>query len=157
MGGYLLNLTIYFYTHSTCERAKSSRVYCEELSTLRSPCRFEGRYNQRVNAVEGNQSGNKTGPSLQRIVLRSFLATVAVLGIAYGADYGVFRYRLATNHQPFGSVTVDRYYTVAHKDGRAEIIFDPSVQQTCVHSLFPHFGDRPCWYLIRHAEQRTEI
>jgi hypothetical protein len=110
-----------------------------------------------VNAVEGNQSGNKTGPSLQRIVLRSFLATVAVLGIAYGADYGVFRYRLATNHQPFGSVTVDRYYTVAHKDGRAEIIFDPSVQQTCVHSLFPHFGDRPCWYLIRHAEQRTEI
>jgi hypothetical protein len=31
------------------------------------------------------------------------------------------------------------------------------VQKTCVHSLFPHSGDPPCWFLIRHAEQRTDI
>jgi hypothetical protein len=26
---------------------------------------------------------------------------------------------------------------------------------TCVHSLFPHMGYQPCWYLSRHSEQRT--
>jgi hypothetical protein len=85
------------------------------------------------------------------------LAALVLLGIAYGADYCVFRYRLATKRQPFGSVTVEHYYEVAHKDGKAEIIFDPPVQKTCVHSLFPHSGDPPCWFLIRHAEQRTDI
>jgi hypothetical protein len=110
-----------------------------------------------VTAVENNKSGNKTGPSLRRIVLRSFLAGVGLLGIAYAADYGVFRYRLVAKRQPFGSVTVDHYYSVHHKDGKDELIFDPPVQQTCVHSLFPHSGDPPCWFLIRHAEQRTDM
>ena len=120
---------------------------------------------QRVTAVEGNKSGNQTGPSFgrefqhkfRRIALRSFLAAVALLGIAYAADYGVFRYRLATKRQLFGSVSVEHYYMVAHKDGKAEIIFDPPVPVTCVHSLFPHAGDPPCWFLIRHAEQRTDL
>ena len=85
------------------------------------------------------------------------MAGVGLLGIAYAADYGVFRYRLATKRQPFGSVTVEHYYEVAHKDGKAELIFDPPVQKTCVHSLFPHSGDPPCWFLIRHAEQKTDL
>lgn len=112
-----------------------------------------------MTAVQGNTSGDKSGnqSGVERIALRLFLAVVVVLGIAYDADYGVFRYRLATKGQPFGSVTVEHYDAVAHKDGKAEIIFDPPVQQTCVHSLFPHAGDPPCWYLSRHAEQRTDI
>jgi hypothetical protein len=110
-----------------------------------------------VAAVEGNKSGNKTGPWLRRIALRSFLAGVGLLGIAYAADYGVFRYRLETNRLPFGSVTVDRYYSVAHKNGKAELIFDPPVPETCVHSLFPHAGHPPCWFLTRHAEQKTDL
>ncbi len=108
---------------------------------------------QAENAVEGN----KSGAWLRRVALRSFLAGVGLLGIAYATDYCVFRYRLATKRQPFGSVTVEHYYEVAHKDGKAEIIFDPPVQKTCVYSLFPHLGDPPCWFLIRHAEQRTDI
>lgn len=112
---------------------------------------------QRVTAVEGDKSGNRTGPWFREIALRSFLAGVGLLAIVYGADSCVFRYRLATKGQPFGSVTVDHYYTVAHKDGKAELVFDPPVQQTCVHTLFPHAGDPPCWFLSRHAEQGTDI
>ena len=86
---------------------------------------------QPVTSVEGNKPGNRAGPwfrrRFRRIVLRLFLAALALLGIAYAADYVVFRYRLATNRQPFGSVTVEHYYMVAHKDGKAEIIFDPPV------------------------------
>ncbi len=112
---------------------------------------------QRVTAVEGNKSGNKTGPWFREIALRALLAGVGLVAIMYGADYCVFRYRLATKRQPFGSVTVEHYTTVLHKDGKSEIIFDPPVQETCVHSLFPHAGDPPCWFLSRHAEQRTDM
>jgi hypothetical protein len=112
---------------------------------------------QRVTAVEGDKSGNKTGPSFRGIALRLLLAGVGLLAVVYGGDSCVFRYRLATKRQPFGSVTVEHYYEVAHKDGKAEIIFDPPVQKTCVYSLFPHSGDPPCWFLVRHAEQRTDI
>jgi hypothetical protein len=110
-----------------------------------------------VNAVEGDKSGAQPGPWLQKIALRSFVAALGLLGIAYAGDYGVYRYRLATNRQPFGSVSVEHYDAVLHKDGKSEFIFDPPVQETCVHSLFPHAGDPPCWFLTRHAEQRTDI
>lgn len=98
------------------------------------------------------------GSSARRSLFwRALLTALVPLALAYAADYCVFRYRVATNRQPFGSITVEHYDAVAHKDGKAELIFDPPVQQTCVHSLFPHAGNLPCWYLSRHAEQRTDI
>jgi hypothetical protein len=120
-----------------------------------------------VTLANGDQSAAKTGArSLQgarwpfrwqSFIARSLLALVVLFLIAYAADYCVFRYRVSAKRQPFGSVTVEHYDAVEHKDGRAELIFDPPVQQTCVHALFPHAGNSPCWYLSRHAEQRTDI
>jgi hypothetical protein len=112
-----------------------------------------------VAALADNRSGQSgnTGSARRRIALRSCQAALALLAIAYAADYGVFRYRLAANRQPFGSVTVEHFDAVAQKNGKSELIFDPPAQQTCVHSLFPHAGDLPCWYLSRHAEQETDM
>jgi hypothetical protein len=94
--------------------------------------------------------------------LRSgLLATVLVLAslavLAYGIDYLVFRYRVASNGHPFGFVTVQSYYAVGQKNGKTEYLFDPPQPQTCIHSLFSHAGYAPCWYLSRHSEQRTDI
>lgn len=120
-----------------------------------------------MTVVDGNQSVGKAGPGprvvaqgsflARRFIWRLLLALVVLLLIAYIGDYCVFRYRVSANRQPFGSVTVEHYDAVAHKDGKAELIFDPPVQQTCVHAVFPHSGNPPCWYLSRHAEQRTDI
>ena len=127
---------------------------------------------QPVTVVDGNKAGgNKSiaeaGPGPPIVTQRSFgarsflwrllLAVIVLLSIAYIADYCVFRYRVSANRQPFGSITVEHYDAVAHKDGKAELIFDPPVEQTCVHAVFPHAGSPPCWYLSRHAEQRTDI
>jgi len=119
------------------------------------------------NNVDGNKVAAKAGPGLSVATRESFaarslfwrllLALVVLLLIAYVADYCVFRYRVSANRQPFGSITVEHYDAVAHKDGKAELIFDPPVQQTCVNAVFPHAGNPPCWYLSRHAEQRTDI
>jgi hypothetical protein len=93
----------------------------------------------------------------KRIALRSLLAALVVLVIVYGADYGILQCRIATKRQPYGSIAVEHYTAIAHKDGKAELVFDPTVQKTCVNSLFPHGGNLPCWYLSTHAEQRTDI
>ncbi len=110
-----------------------------------------------VTALESEIEGNKNRAGLRRLALPSLLALIAMVAISYGADYGVFQYRVATKRQPFGSVTVEHYDAVAHKDGKAELIFEPPIQQTCVNSLFPHAGNPPCWYLTRHTEQKTDI
>lgn len=77
--------------------------------------------------------------------------------LAYAVDYAVFRYRVATNRQPFGQITVTSYDAVTQKNGKTEFLFNPPEAQTCVNALFPRGGYVPCWYLQRHTEQRTNI
>ena len=87
----------------------------------------------------------------------ALLALVAATALAYGLDYMVFRIRAGTNHNPYGSVTVNHYYAVLQKNGKTQFIFDPPQAQACVNALFPHQGSPPCWYLSRHPDQRTDI
>lgn len=92
-----------------------------------------------------------------RVVSRAFAAIVLATALAYVVDYGVLRYRIATNHNPFGTVTVRPYYAVPEKGQKTEFMLDQPIQETCVHSLFPQEGDAPCWYLSRHREQRINL
>jgi hypothetical protein len=86
-----------------------------------------------------------------------FSAAGALL-IAYAADYGVFRHRVAAGDaNAFGQVVITSYDAVQQKSGRTQFIFHPPQAQTCVNSLFPRAGYLPCWYLQRHTEQRTDI
>ena len=94
---------------------------------------------------------------LLRFVARAFLLVLSVTALAYAVDYIVFRYRVAEDRQPFGQITVTRYYAIEQKSGKTQFIFQPPEAQTCVHSLFPRAGWVPCWYLQRHTEQRTDI
>ena len=144
---------LYSNTLLTCGRVNRVEFFVKNCQHFGLRAGSRAGIIQAVTAVQGN----KAGPWRRRISSRLLLAALVLLGIAYGADYCVFRYRLATKRQPFGSVTVEHYYEVAHKDGKAEIIFDPPVQKTCVYSLFPHSGDPPCWFLVRYAERRTDI
>jgi hypothetical protein len=49
------------------------------------------------------------------------------------------------------------YYAVPQKNHKTEFLFDEPQDETCVHSLFPHLGDEPCWYLSTHKDQRIDI
>jgi uncharacterized membrane protein len=94
---------------------------------------------------------------VKRIVAIGIGSLLAVFLVTYGGDYLVVRYRIATNHDPYGSVTVQRYYAVKEKSGKTEFMFSPPEPELCLHSLFPHFGYKPCWYLSGHTEIRTDI
>jgi hypothetical protein len=49
-----------------------------------------------------------------------------------------------------------RLLAIPLKDGKTEYEFDtqqPEVDAPCVHALFPHLGDSPCWYLQRNSQK----
>jgi len=78
----------------------------------------------------------------------------ALMGILYAADYARVRFGV---RKPFGVVQVRRYYAVVQKSGKPEYYFLDPQNQTCVHSLFPHLGYLPCWYLSRHAREPIDM
>jgi hypothetical protein len=94
---------------------------------------------------------------LSRIIVIGLASLLGLTLLAYAIDYAVFRYRLSTNRQPFGQITVTSYDAVAQKNGKTEFIFNPPEPQTCANALFRRAGYQPCWYLQRHTEQRTNI
>jgi hypothetical protein len=94
---------------------------------------------------------------LNRIVVIGLASVLGVTALAFALDYAVFRYRISTNHQPFGQFTVTSYDAIEQKSGKTQLIFNPPQAQTCANALFPQAGYVPCWYLQRHTEQRTDI
>jgi hypothetical protein len=88
---------------------------------------------------------------------RMFLGFILALAILCGGDYLVIRLRIWRNRDPFGTVQIERYTAVHEKNGKTEFTFDQPETATCIHSLFPHLGYAPCWYLNRHKEKRMDI
>src|SRR5438045_7423096 len=81
---------------------------------------------------------------LKRLLLIALSSLLGLTLLVYILDYAVFRYRLSTNHQPFGQVTVTTYDAVAQKNGKTQFIFNPPALQTCANTLFPRAGYQPC-------------
>ena len=89
-----------------------------------------------------------------KLVLKIALVSLSIL---YISDYALIRYRMAKNRSPFGTVPVQRYYAVPQKNRKTEFYFDQPQDQSCIHSLFPHFGYSPCWYLNRKRVKQINI
>ena len=94
---------------------------------------------------------------LKRLLQRAFMVVAVGVPLVYLCDYVLLRFRIATNRQPYGTVTVHPFYAVPRKDHRIEFMFKDPEDRTCVYSLFPHMGDTPCWYLSRNTEQRINM
>jgi hypothetical protein len=86
---------------------------------------------------------------------RVALGIIALSAVLYAGDYVSVRYRMAKGKagDPLESMKIQRTYVIPHKDGRAEIIFGDPETQVCVHSLFPHLGYTPCWYMKRQSQK----
>jgi hypothetical protein len=95
--------------------------------------------------------------SMKRILAIVALALVVALVVIYIGDYLVLRYKIWQKHEAYATVTVYRYYAIQEKGNKTEYVFHNSEVDTCVHALFPHLGDPPCWYLTRHTAQQTDI
>jgi hypothetical protein len=92
---------------------------------------------------------------LKRILLIPVFCLLLAGALVYACDYISLRYRIPNNRAQFGSVVVQVTWVIPMKDGKTQYAFDPPAPQDCVNSLFPHFGDLPCWYLNRHKQQQV--
>ena len=86
-------------------------------------------------------------------ILKRILAALAIAFAAiYACDYLYLRIRMrhATRTDPFESMTRTRVLAIPQKSGNFDYEIDqqmPVETLTCVHALFPHYGDQPCWYV----------
>jgi hypothetical protein len=94
----------------------------------------------------------------RRLFQRILIAILAALALVYGADYVFLRVRMLHPKpaDPFESLNTLRVLAIPEKNGKTEYEVDaqnPGQTVTCVHSLFPHSGFSPCWYVRPRINQ----
>lgn len=97
-------------------------------------------------------------PPVRILAKRILIALVVMVAIVYACDFASVRLRMmhAKPADPFETITSLRILAIGEKGGKTEYDVDPvQPQQTgvCVHALFPHDGDLPCWYLKKKFAQ----
>jgi hypothetical protein len=95
-------------------------------------------------------------PKLRKAALVAAVALALLLAVAYAWDLVSIRYVVPLSRK-FDSVNVDWFYSVQEKGGKFEFIYDHTQPESCVNSLFPHYGMAPCWYARRHRDRRIEM
>ncbi len=89
---------------------------------------------------------------------RVLLAAVLAAALVYAGDFVYLHVRMMHPKagDPFETVTALRILAIGEKGSKTEYTIDqlqPQQTAVCVHSLFPHAGDPPCWYLKRKFAQ----
>jgi hypothetical protein len=86
---------------------------------------------------------------LQRILI----LLVAFPAVAYVGDWAVVKLR----GNPTSTVTIKQYYAIPHKGNKLEYVPAEPDDEECVQALFPHGGDRPCWYVSGHTRRQIDM
>ena len=97
-------------------------------------------------------------PRLRLFAKRVLGGLVLGLIVAFVCDYVYFRIRMIHPQpsNPLEKFTSPRLYAIAVKGGKVVYELDEqNPQQTwiCSHSLFPHAGYSPCWYIKPKSRQ----
>jgi hypothetical protein len=88
---------------------------------------------------------------------RIFLALLAIFVLFYLADLAWYELRVLVPKlgATTGSVHRIRLLAISAKGNKVDYEIDavhPEEDVPCSHSIFPHGGNRPCWYMVRHAK-----
>jgi len=108
----------------------------------------------RIGTKKGSVRVNSTGVFAKRILI----AVLAALALVFCGDYLFIRVRMLHPKptDPFESLKTLRVLAIPEKNGKTEYEVDsqnPEQTVTCVHSLFPHAGYSPCWYVKPRINQ----
>jgi hypothetical protein len=95
--------------------------------------------------------------SFSHIARRIFFATLALLFVVYLGDFLWFQVRVHYPAAGPSTSSVHRYRLLAIplKNNKVDYEIDaqkPEEDLPCARSLFSHAGNRPCWYVTRHAK-----
>jgi hypothetical protein len=92
------------------------------------------------------------------VARRIALALLVILLVSFLCDYAYFRLRMIHPKpaDPLETFTAPTLYAIAEKGRKTAYELDaqnPEETLVCVHSLFPHGGYSPCWYLIPESQK----
>jgi len=88
---------------------------------------------------------------------RAIAVAVLLAALLWTADWLLLWNRPAEDGARFGEVEVHYRFAVHLKNKQIEQLSEKPKLEQCVHSVFPHFNETPCWYLLRHTEQLQEL
>ena len=80
------------------------------------------------------------------VIAASLTLLVVLPAVLYVGDALVLRHRLERGG---GKATLTVYLATRLKSGKVEVFTDRPQTEVCARALFPHFGQRPCWYVRR--------
>ena len=81
------------------------------------------------------------------------IVVVLLVLVVYGGDFLWLRYRMATNRNPFGSVTRDVYYSVKLKSGKTEFSYGGQQSFECPQQPVTAISGKAL--LVRQARRKT--
>jgi len=88
---------------------------------------------------------------LERILFR-FAMVVLFFALVYGTDWAVLQFRVA-HGTAYRTVQVNQFLATPLKGNKAEYDLMGTTNVMCSRSIFPQKGNKPCWWLVRHASQ----
>jgi|SRR5579863_57773 len=95
-------------------------------------------------------------------MIRIFYALLMLFALAYAYDYASVRTRMSAQKpgDPFDVVTYPHLLAIPVKGNKVDYELDaqsPMESDRCMHSLFPHYGYTPCWYILRKSKSPTQM
>jgi hypothetical protein len=93
---------------------------------------------------------------------RILYALLILLALVYGYDFFSVRHRMSAQKpgDPFDVMTYPHLLAIPQKGNKVDYELDvqsPMESESCVHSLFPHYGYTPCWYVLRKSKNPTQM
>ena len=118
----------------------------------------------RLDGIEEVVGSNPIGSTkidvthLAILAKRILSVALIILTAVYCGDYLWFRVRMLHPKpgNPLETLTAARVLAIPEKGNKTSYEIDqqnPEQTVTCVHSLFPHFGYSPCWYIKPRINQ----
>lgn len=81
------------------------------------------------------------------------IAGVIILGATLWAADDLVLLRKIAHDEAYGQVEIHQRYAVQLKNKQVEYRSVRPYMQDCVHSLFPHDDESPCWYLDKYSDR----
>jgi hypothetical protein len=96
-------------------------------------------------------------PTPRALLERIVIGLALVLALVYAGDFLYVRVRMLHPKpaDPFETLTAPRILAIPEKGNRTSYEIDeqhPTQTLVCVHALFPHYGDQPCWYIKKKID-----
>jgi hypothetical protein len=86
-------------------------------------------------------------------IQRVLVLLVVVPAAVYLGDFAV----ASARGNPTAQVTIHQYLAIPQKGNKLSYVPADPVTEECIDALFPHNGDKPCWYVKGHTRRQIDM